>query len=63
MIPQAKVLMLGYMNEEALNATLSSGMVTFTAGVNDDFGLKGETVVIFLQLISDIDRLDMTIRY
>lgn len=47
-----KVLMLGYMNEEALNATLSSRMVTFYSRSKRRLWTKGETSGHFLQLIS-----------
>ena len=42
-----KVLMLGYMNQEALEKTQSSGKVTFLAEVNKDCGRKERQAVIF----------------
>lgn len=35
-----KVLMLGYMNEAALEQTLDTGKVTFSVDQNSDFGPK-----------------------
>ena len=42
-----KVLMLGYMNQEALEKTQSSGKVTFLAEANKDFGPKERKAGIF----------------
>ena len=41
------VLMLGYMNEEALQHTQASGKVTFLAVLNNVCGPKGRRVAIF----------------
>ncbi len=39
----AQVLMLGYMNEEALNATMESGNVTFYSRSKERLWMKGES--------------------
>jgi phosphoribosyl-ATP pyrophosphohydrolase/phosphoribosyl-AMP cyclohydrolase len=44
------VLMLGYMNEEALNVTLSRGLVTFWSRSRQKLWTKGETSGNYLQL-------------
>lgn len=46
----AKVLMLGYMDREALDRTLSSGLVTFYSRSREQPWLKGETSGNFLEL-------------
>lgn len=54
-----RVLMLGYMNAEALQATLDSGRVTFYSRSKQRLWTKGETSGHFLELIdisSDCDR-------
>jgi phosphoribosyl-ATP pyrophosphohydrolase/phosphoribosyl-AMP cyclohydrolase len=54
-----RVLMLGYMNQEALALTLSSGKVTFFSRSRRRLWTKGETSGHFLQLVSieaDCDR-------
>lgn len=45
-----KVLMLGYMNEEAFNKTLESGKVTFFSRSRNSLWLKGETSGNFLDV-------------
>jgi len=45
-----KVLMLGYMNEEALAKTKESGKVTFFSRTRDEIWTKGETSDNFLML-------------
>ena len=47
-----RVLMLGYMNREALEATRSSGRVTFFSRSRQRLWTKGETSGNFLQLVS-----------
>jgi len=47
-----KVLMLGYMNEEALAKTQESGRVTFFSRRNNRLWTKGETSGNFLEVIS-----------
>ncbi|MBP8080828.1 MAG: bifunctional phosphoribosyl-AMP cyclohydrolase/phosphoribosyl-ATP diphosphatase HisIE [Arenimonas sp.] len=47
-----RVLMLGYMNREALEATRSSGRVTFFSRSRQRLWTKGETSGHFLQLVS-----------
>lgn len=47
-----KVLMLGYMNEEALAKTQDSGRVTFFSRSKNRLWTKGETSGNFLELIS-----------
>ena len=46
------VLMLGYMNQEALDKTLSSGMVTFWSRSRQCLWTKGETSGNFLHFVS-----------
>lgn len=45
-----KVLMLGYMNEEAYNQTLNSGLVTFYSRSKKRLWVKGESSGNFLKL-------------
>jgi phosphoribosyl-ATP pyrophosphohydrolase/phosphoribosyl-AMP cyclohydrolase len=45
-----KVLMLGYMNEEAFNKTIESGRVTFFSRSRNQLWTKGETSGNFLEL-------------
>ena len=45
-----KVLMLGYMNREAYDKTLSSGLVTFWSRSRNCLWTKGETSGNFLRL-------------
>ncbi|MBC6401669.1 MAG: bifunctional phosphoribosyl-AMP cyclohydrolase/phosphoribosyl-ATP diphosphatase HisIE [Ekhidna sp.] len=47
-----QVLMLGYMNEEALNKTKAEGKVTFFSRSRQRLWTKGETSGNFLQLVS-----------
>ena len=47
-----KVLMLGFMNEEALEQTLSSGKVTFFSRTKNRFWMKGETSGNTLSVVS-----------
>ncbi|WP_419788866.1 bifunctional phosphoribosyl-AMP cyclohydrolase/phosphoribosyl-ATP diphosphatase HisIE [Proteus terrae] len=46
------VLMLGYMNKEALNVTLKSGNVTFYSRTKQRLWTKGETSGNFLKLVN-----------
>ncbi|HET8860375.1 bifunctional phosphoribosyl-AMP cyclohydrolase/phosphoribosyl-ATP diphosphatase HisIE [Marivirga sp.] len=46
-----KVLMLGYMNEEALGKTQSSGKVTFYSRSKNRLWMKGESSSNFLNLV------------
>ncbi|ADQ18069.1 phosphoribosyl-ATP diphosphatase [Leadbetterella byssophila DSM 17132] len=48
----AKVLMVGYMNEEALQHTLSSGKVTFFSRSKNRLWTKGESSQNYLNYIS-----------
>ncbi len=55
----AKVLMLGFMNEEAYDYTLSSGRVTFYSRTKERLWTKGETSGNFLlveSIILDCDK-------
>ena len=47
-----KVLMLGFMNEEAYNKTLTTGKVTFFSRTRQCLWTKGETSGNFLNLVS-----------
>lgn len=47
-----KVLMQGYMNEEALAKTQDSGMVTFFSRSKDRLWTKGETSGNFMEVVS-----------
>lgn len=47
-----KVLMLGFMNEEALKQTLSSGKVTFFSRTKNRLWMKGETSGNTLSVVS-----------
>ena len=46
-----KVLMLGYMNEEAFNKTVETGKVTFWSRSRNELWTKGETSGNFLELV------------
>lgn len=46
-----QVLMLGFMNEEALHQTLSSGLVTFFSRTKNRLWQKGETSGDFLRVV------------
>ncbi|CAM3190269.1 bifunctional: phosphoribosyl-AMP cyclohydrolase (N-terminal); phosphoribosyl-ATP pyrophosphatase (C-terminal) [Xenorhabdus nematophila ATCC 19061] len=46
------VLMMGYMNQEALNVTLASGKVTFFSRTKQRLWTKGESSGHFLNLVS-----------
>ena len=48
----AKVLMLGYMNEESLAKTLETGLVTFYSRSKNRLWTKGEESGNFLKLVS-----------
>ncbi|NDW11887.1 bifunctional phosphoribosyl-AMP cyclohydrolase/phosphoribosyl-ATP diphosphatase HisIE [Bacteroides sp. 214] len=48
----SKVLMLGYMNEEAYQKTLDSGKVTFFSRTKNRLWTKGEESGNFLQVVS-----------
>ena len=47
-----KVLMLGYMNEEAYQKTLDTGIVTFFSRTRQTLWTKGETSGNFLHIVS-----------
>lgn len=47
-----RVLMLGYMNQEAFDLTKSSGKVTFFSRSKDRIWVKGETSKNFLNVVS-----------
>jgi phosphoribosyl-ATP pyrophosphohydrolase/phosphoribosyl-AMP cyclohydrolase len=51
-VETSKVLMLGYMNEAALSATLQYGNVTFYSRSKERLWTKGETTGHFLELVS-----------
>lgn len=60
-----KVLMLGYMNKEAVEQTLSSGKVTFFSRTKNRLWVKGETSGNFLNLESmelDCDQDTLLVR-
>jgi phosphoribosyl-ATP pyrophosphohydrolase/phosphoribosyl-AMP cyclohydrolase len=54
----SKVLMLGYMNEEALQETLDSKKVTFYSRSKNRLWTKGETSGNYLQLVEVIPDCD-----
>ena len=47
-----EVLMLGYMNQEALGVTQSSGKVTFYSRTKERLWTKGETSENYLNVVS-----------
>lgn len=51
-VVSGEVLMLGYMNQEALNVTLSSGKVTFWSRTKERLWTKGETSENYLNVVS-----------
>ncbi len=53
-----KVLMLGYMNQEAYNQTVRSGLVTFYSRSRQKLWTKGETSGNYLQLVEMIPDCD-----
>jgi phosphoribosyl-ATP pyrophosphohydrolase/phosphoribosyl-AMP cyclohydrolase len=53
-----KVLMLGYMNEEALVKTQESGRVTFFSRSKNRLWTKGETSGNFLEVVSMLEDCD-----
>lgn len=55
---RAKVLMMGYMNREALTQTLTTGLVTFWSRSRQCLWTKGETSGNYLKVISMIDDCD-----
>ena len=60
-----QVLMLGYMNQEALDQTLSKGLVTFYSRSRQTLWTKGETSGNYLQLVdvkSDCDNDTLLVR-
>jgi len=60
-----EVLMLGFMNREALEKTLSTGFVTFFSRTRNQLWTKGETSGNRLELISastDCDRDTVLVR-
>lgn len=52
-----QVLMLGYMNEEAYNKTVSEGRVTFFSRTKNRLWTKGETSGQFSQCKEHCERL------
>ncbi len=54
-----KVLMLGYMNEEALEQTKKTGKVTFFSRSKNRLWTKGETSGNFLQVINIYEDCDL----
>ena len=46
-----QILMLGYVNEAALNTTLDKGMATFWSTSRDELWTKGETSGDYLKLV------------
>jgi len=64
-VQTAKVLMLGFMNEEALHQTQSTGKVTFFSRTKNRLWTKGETSGHFLivkSLLSDCDNDSILIK-
>ena len=60
-----QVLMLGYMNQEALDKTLSSGLVTFFSRTRQTLWTKGETSGNYLKLVdikTDCDNDTLLVR-
>ncbi len=60
-----RVLMLGYMNEQALQATVESGQVTFWSRSRDQLWTKGETsgnTLNFVDAALDCDRDCLLVR-
>jgi phosphoribosyl-ATP pyrophosphohydrolase/phosphoribosyl-AMP cyclohydrolase len=53
-----QLLMLGYMNEEALRQTLASGLVTFHSRSKDRLWTKGETSGNYLKLVAILPDCD-----
>lgn len=53
-----QVLMLGYMNEEALQKTQESGLVTFYSRSRQELWVKGETSGNYLQLVNILPDCD-----
>ena len=47
-----EVLMLGYMNQQAVDATLSTGRVTFWSRSRNQIWVKGETSGNYLTVVS-----------
>ena len=61
----SKVLMLGYMNEAAINKTQAEQVVTFFSRTKDRLWTKGETSGNFLQVVEmrvDCDRDTLLIK-
>jgi phosphoribosyl-AMP cyclohydrolase len=48
----SELLMLGFLNEAALDATLRTGMVTFYSRTRQSLWTKGETSGNYLQVVS-----------
>jgi phosphoribosyl-ATP pyrophosphohydrolase/phosphoribosyl-AMP cyclohydrolase len=60
-----ELLMVGFMNEEALNATLRSGFVTFYSRTRQELWTKGESSGNRLQVVeayTDCDRDTVLLR-
>ncbi len=53
-----KVLMLGFMNEEAYNKTVETGKVTFWSRTKQRLWTKGETSGNFLEVVSIVNDCD-----
>tara|TARA_Y100001934_G_C12070591_1_gene639832 strand:+ start:388 stop:777 length:390 start_codon:yes stop_codon:yes gene_type:complete len=49
-VSDGRILMLGYVNEEALNATLEKGMATFWSTSRNELWTKGETSGDYLKI-------------
>jgi phosphoribosyl-ATP pyrophosphohydrolase/phosphoribosyl-AMP cyclohydrolase len=63
--PDGQVLMVGFMNQEALERTLTSGYVTFFSRTRQELWTKGETSGNRLRLTSvstDCDRDTVLVR-
>jgi len=57
-VGRGKVLMLGYMNQQALQQSLDSGLVTFWSRSRNCLWVKGETSGNYLKLISVVEDCD-----
>ena len=53
-----KVLMLGFMNEEAYNKTLETGKVTFYSRTRNTLWTKGETSGNYLNVVEILNDCD-----
>lgn len=57
-VRDGRVLMLAYVNKEALDKTLSSGMATFWSTSRDELWTKGETSGDFLKMVDVLTDCD-----